>query len=296
MTTCRLTIFAGRVDPTLPGSTFSFTTFSGAIWPAGIYVPRLERETGVRVHDLPSLEQGLEALIAKYGPIAIALKTAHAYRRSIHWQPRDPADVARSLQAILSRPDEATEVDRLTVGDWCLGKGAELAAEYDLPFKIHTGYYAGHSTMPVERIRPGRLTALLRSYPKTRFVLMHTGYPYTGELLAIAKHYPNVWADLCWAWSINPRSTVDFVRRFLHTVPVNKLLGFGGDTFWPTSAVAYAYQARTWIYKALAAEVDDGELTEAEAIAVALRWLRENQYDLFDLDGRRATIQKAAAV
>ena len=98
---------------------------------------------------------------------------------------------------------------------------------------------------------------------------MHTGYPYTGELLAIAKHYPNVWVDLCWAWSIDPRSTVDFVRRFLHTTPVNKLLGFGGDTFWPTSAVAYAEQAREWLYKALAAEVDDGQLTERQAIDIA---------------------------
>ena len=156
---------------------FLYDIYWGDLTSGEIDVSRLERETGVRVDDLHSLEQGLEALVAKYGPVAIALKTAHAYRRSIHWQPREPADAARSLQVILTRPDEATEADRLTVGDWCLGKGAQLAAEYDLPLKIHTGYYAGHSAMPLERIRPGLLTALLRSYPATRFVLMHTGYP-----------------------------------------------------------------------------------------------------------------------
>ena len=48
----------------------------------------------------------------------------------------------------------------------------------------------------------------------------------------------NVWVDLCWAWSIDLQSA-DFVRRFLHAVPSSKPFGFGGDTFWPTSAVAY---------------------------------------------------------
>ena len=73
---------------------------------------------------------------------------------------------------------------------------------------------------------------------------MHTAYPYSDELVSIAKHYPNVWVDLCWAWSIDPYSSTDFVRRFLHAVPSNKLFGFGGDTFWPTAAVAYSIQAR----------------------------------------------------
>ena len=51
--------------------------------------------------------------------------------------------------------------------------------------------------MPVERIRPGHLCALLMRYPKARFVLMHNAYPYSDELIAIAKHYPNVYIDMC---------------------------------------------------------------------------------------------------
>lgn len=254
----------------------------------------LEQETGLRVSDLASLESALEALVAKYGPVAIALKTNHAYGRTLAWEARPPVDVSRALAVILAHPENATEADYLTVGDWCLAKGAELAIQYKLPIKIHTGYYAGYGQMPVEWIRPGHLTALFRAYPQCRFVLMHMGYPYTGELLAVAKHYPNVWVDLCWAWSIDPRSTVEFVRRFLHTAPSNKLLGFGGDTFWPTSVVAYAHQARARLYQALAEEIREGELTEKQAIAVATRWLRENQYELFDLHGTREAIQKAA--
>src|SRR5262249_9725200 len=158
------------------------------------------------------------------------------------------------------------EEARLVLGDWCLARGVELAIEHDLPFKIHTGYYGANGVMPVERIRPGNLAALIDRYRDARFVLMHIAYPYGNELVAIAKHFPNVWVDLCWAWSIDPYSAGDFVRRFLHAVPCNKLFAFGGDVDWPTPTIAFAAQTRRWLQRTLEAEVRDGHLTEAEAI------------------------------
>ena len=121
---------------------------------------------------------------------------------------------------------------------------------------------------------------------------MHIAYPYSDELVAIAKHYPNVYVDLCWAWSIDPYSAHDFVRRMIHAVPSNKLFAFGGDTRWPNAAVAYSMQARKWLNRALQAEVDDGYLTEAEAITLATRLMRKNQEECFDIAGTRAAIKE----
>jgi hypothetical protein len=110
----------------------------------------------------------------------------------------------------------------------------------------------------------------------------------------MAKHYPNVWVDLCWAWSINPRAGEEFVRRFLHAVPINKLFGFGGDTMWPTSALAYAYQARQGLTRALEAEVREGELSEREAIEVAERLMRGNAYACCNIEGARKALKAVA--
>ncbi len=57
------------------------------------------------------------------------------------------------------------------------------------------------------RVYPRRdLSALLVRYLDAHFVLMHTACPYGNEPIALAKHYANVYMDLCWAWSINPFS------------------------------------------------------------------------------------------
>lgn len=283
--------------PCLPdpsGPDFFLYDLSWAGFCSGNFDPEaLAAETGITVSDLPALREAMEALFAKYGPCAIAVKAQHAYNRTLAWTERSDADAGRALEAALRDPDGRDEPTQRCLGDWCWARGVELSIEHGLPFKLHTGYYAGTSRMPVDRIPAGNLCGLLARYPEARFVLMHIAYPYSEELIALVKHYPNAWADLCWAWSINPRASVEFVRRFIHTAPINKLFGFGGDTGWPTSAYAYSIQARRWLTRALEAEVTDGDLTEREAMRVANRLLRENQLACFDLDGTRAAIRAA---
>ena len=250
----------------------------------------IEKETKVPVTNLASLKRGMQTLFAQYGPGAIAVKAQHAYNRTLLWQERTEADAERVLNRLL-KGEELDEPSRLLLGDWCWARGVELAIEYNLPFKIHTGYYAGNDRMPVDRIKSGNLCALLARYLDCRFVLMHIAYPYSAELVSLAKHYRNVYADLCWAWSIDPYSSCDFVRRFIHAAPANKLFAFGGDTGWPTSSVAYAIQARRWLTRALQGEVDDGLLTETEAIELATRFMRGNQQTCFDIAGTRQSLR-----
>ena len=85
----------------------------------------------------------------------------------------------------------------------------------------------------------------------------------------------------------------DFVRRFIHAAPSNKIFGFGGDTGWPTSSTAYAIQARRWLTRALQAEVDENLLSESQAIDVATRLMRKNQEACFDIDGARQAVAAA---
>lgn len=236
---------------------------------------RLFRETGIQIRDRETLREVIAAIFTRHAPSAVAVKTQHAYSRTLRWQARTDDDITGPLEKLLAGVELPIE-ERLTLGDWCMARCIEEATHHHLPIKIHTGHYAGNNSLHMDRISPALLCELLRTYPDARFVLMHIGYPYMNEMLAVAKQFPNVWVDLCWAWSIDPLSASDFVRRFLHAAPSNKLFAFGGDTFWPMMAVGYALQARQWLGRTLQAEITAGDLTESQALAVAERLMRGN--------------------
>ncbi len=99
----------------------------------------------------------------------------------------------------------------------------------------------------------------------------------------MAKHYANIYVDLCWAWSINPLASSDFVRHWIHSVPINKLLGFGGDAFYPTQSLGFALQTRKWLTYTLQKEIDDELLTTAQACQIATQLLHDNAQTLFDI-------------
>jgi hypothetical protein len=253
----------------------------------------MQREVGQEIGDLKTLRDVMAGIFARYAPFAIALKSQHAYHRTLQWRERSDEEAAQALQRQLSGKICAEE-DRMCLGDWCWERGVELSIQYNLPFKLHTGYYVGQGYMQTERIRAGHLCGLLQKYPKARFVLMHLAYPYSMELVALAKHFTNVHVDLCWAWSIDPYSAADSVRRMIHAVPANKLFAFGGDTSWPNAVLAYSIQARAWMTRTLQAEIDERLMTEKEAIRLAQRMMRTNQEEFFDLKGTRERVRARA--
>ncbi|MBN1120329.1 MAG: amidohydrolase family protein [Anaerolineae bacterium] len=282
---------AWACEPDLSGPEFFLYDISWVEFCSGQPdLKQLYEETQVEVRDTASLRQAMAALFEKYGGCAVAVKAQHAYDRTLAWVERDDADVEPVLQKVL-RGDEIDAAERLCLGDWCWARGVELAAEHNLPFKIHTGIMAFNSTMTDPfRLQSGNLGTILARYPDTRFVLMHMAYPYTDELVGMAKNFPNVYVDMCWGWALNFRAAVDFVRQMIHAVPYNKLFAFGGDTFWPAQVVGYAAQARDGLTRALSAEVEEGTFCEAEAIQIATCLMRENQMACFDIENKQATI------
>lgn len=288
--------FSWQCAPDTSGPDFFLYDLSWANFCNGqVNAEAIHSDTGIEVKDLATLKKGIEAIFAKHAPCAIAVKSQHAYNRTLKWIERSDEDAANALNTVLTKPsDQIDESIRLCLGDWCWARGVEQTIEHNLPFKIHTGYYAGNNRMPVSRIPAGNMCALFSRYLDAKFVLMHIAYPYNDELVALAKHYRNIWIDFCWAWSIDPYSSRDFLRRCVHAVPSNKLFAFGGDTGWPTSAYAYSIQARNEIQRTLEAEIADGYLTEKQAMNFATQIMRTNQYECFDVQGTRSNIAKAA--
>lgn len=252
-------------------------------------IQHIHQESGVEVTSPATLVEAIEALFDKHAPTCIAVKTQHAYDRSLAWARRDPGEVAPLIEKKRAgTPLTAAQKDIL--GDFALDHVARLCAEHARPLKIHTGYLARCNCMHLDHLRAGQMCGLFLEHPATRFELFHIAYPYEAETIALAKHFTNVWVDMCWAWSINPRASATFVREFIHAAPSNKLFVFGGDSWHPLATWAYGEQCRRGLLAALRAEVADGDLAEAQAIGLARRFMRENQLAFFPLDEVRSNI------
>ncbi|MCX6226716.1 MAG: amidohydrolase family protein [Bacteroidia bacterium] len=167
------------------------------------------RESGIKVNSLEDWYKVIDYWLAAYGPKSVGIKCSMAYGRDIDFIPT-PADQVRSFfeRHLAGKSLEPAEVKALE--DHLFWDIVDKATVMGLPVKLHTGYYVWHGYMPLSRLQanPGSACELCRHSPKTKFVFFHIGYPYYEDMLALAKHYPNAYIDMCWSWIINPISGI----------------------------------------------------------------------------------------
>ncbi len=241
-----------------------------------------EKYLGKTAQSLDDWLELIDWVFATYGDRAIAAKNQSAYSRRLDYE-AVPREIAGPRFAQLAKGDSLSFEEKKSVQDYLFRYCVQKATEYHLPVKLHTGYYAGHNGMPLTRLRQnaGDLCPLLKDFPDTTFVLMHIGYPYQDEYIALAKHYRNVTIDMCWAWIINPMACVRFVKEYLLAAPANKLFTFGGDYITVESIYGHSRIARLGLAQALTELVQEGWIPLEEIPFLVERIMRQNALETF---------------
>ena len=237
--------------------------------------PRAEELSGIEVGTLDDYTGVIEWVFARYAGRAVATKCFWAYFRSLRVGPVDAPP-----RAAFERLRRGTEdaADRRAVEDFLFRRCVELATAAGLPVKIHCGSLARNDDPHLEWIYScvADMTRLVQEHPRTTFVLMHMAWPQQEQLLALAKHQPNVVCEMSWAWTAAPRSAADFLERFLTTVPATKLLGFGADYQTVENVVGHAELARRGLERGLQRLVDDGWMTLDDALRIVPLVMHDN--------------------
>ena len=124
-----------------------------------------------------------------------------------------------------------------------------MAEELDIPVALHMGPgppAATYTDSPGYRAALGRplgLEPVLVKYPRLRLYIMHAGYPYLDELLAILYAYPQVHVDV---GIINYNSPREEFHRYLERI-VRAGFGdrvmFGSDQMIYPDAIAAAIES-----------------------------------------------------
>ncbi|MER8401445.1 amidohydrolase family protein [Mesorhizobium sp. M1348] len=246
-------------------------------------IKNVESELSVQIGSFDDWLAAIDRYFEKCGPQAVAIKYVGAYYRALNFRHVDRHVAEQYFSTLIAvRPfigHEGAQALEDYLFHYCLRK----AQEYRLPVKLHTGYLATNDSMPLSRVRENAVDVcrLLHAYPDIRFVLMHMGYPYQDEYVALCKQYSNAYVDLCWAWIINPVACVRFLTEFLVSVPANKILTFGGDFIVAENVVGHSVIARRGIAESISALVDRRWIDRGALPELVTRLMKLNAEELF---------------
>ena len=258
-------------------------------------IAALERFTGLSVHTLDQLVEALNAALDRFAATErlAAIKIGMAYSRDLcvadptHHEAESAFNRLRSRKAFWDGVQQNTgAVDAAggrALGDYMFHRMIQRASDDDLPVQIHTGYLAGQWGS-LNGTKASHLLPILDKYRSVRFDLFHASWPWNSELGAIAKNYPNVWPDMCWAWTMSPSGSERALSEWLDAVPFNKIFAYGADTGLPWCNVGYSIQAKRGIAAVLERKIETGYIGESTAEEVAESIMLRNGEEFYGLN------------
>ena len=214
---------------------------------------------------------------------AVGLKCTAAYFRLLDFDIVEEAD-ARPVYD--KKPQDVTPEQAKAFQDFVMQEIVRSAGEHHLPIHVHTGAIFG-TKMDLAGLAPSNLCRLLSwsGAEKTSFVLLHGGFPYTGEITVLAKTFPNVYLDYADIGMIS----IDTLKRCLHEwlecVPINKIVQ-GGDALNIEQCYGVMVRQREALAEVLAEKVGGGRVSFRLAKVIVERILSRNARELFRLDQR----------
>ena len=161
-------------------------------------------------------------------------------------------------------PESVAIEEMKPLQDYIIHEMIREAEKRRLPVQIHTGLHEGNENI-IDNSNPVHLVNLFMEYRGAKFDIFHGGWPYCGELGALAKNFPNVYIDMCWMHIISPSRSRSALSDLLDEVPANKIMGFGGDYLFVEGVYGHAVIAKENIARVFAEKVDEGSYTMDEA-------------------------------
>jgi predicted TIM-barrel fold metal-dependent hydrolase len=214
---------------------------------------------------------------------AVAEKFEAAYLRSLAFDKVDRA----SAERLYATQSTLTQADYKPLQDFLFRYIVSECGRLGMAVHIHTEAGAG-SYFDVAGASPLNLESVLDDpdLRKTRFVMLHGGWPFIGEITALLTK-PNAYLDFsAQDLARTPDALSHTLREWLEFVP-EKIL-FATDAYpyipemgWEESGWIAARTGRQALAIALTGMLRDGEITRARASELARMVLRDNARALY---------------
>ncbi len=217
---------------------------------------------------------------------AVAEKFEVAYLRSFNFSDPPRAQAEKIYAQWIGRgvPDDA---EYKLLQDFLFRYIAMECGRLGMPVHLHAMAGAG-SYFSISGVNPLLLEPLFNDprLRKTRFVLLHGGWPYVREIGALLQK-PNVYLDISSQdLIIPPHTEAKWLREWLEFEPEKVLFGTDGYPYsdwldWPEATWIANRNARQALGIALTGMLQDGEISRHRADQIATMVLRGNAEALY---------------
>ncbi len=251
------------------------------------WVKEIEEETGIPICSFEDWLEACEKMMdLKFAQGASVLKCALAYKRSLRFDRVTRQEAEAGFNRMFANRhlpdwDEHPLYLEKPFQDYMMHHILRLANRRGLTMQFHTGLQEGNGNL-IANSDPSLMNNLFLEYPNVTFDLFHIGYPYQHVTSALGKMFPNVYLNMCWAHIISPAACIQILGDWLDSVPVNKIIAFGGDYLMVDKVYGHQALARMDVSRTLAQKVEDGVFGIEDAKWMAKRMFYDNPKSIYE--------------
>ncbi|KAL1737972.1 amidohydrolase-domain-containing protein, partial [Schizophyllum fasciatum] len=173
------------------------------------------------------------------------------------------------------RERKRVRIARKAINDHLVSLAMGVAAQCGKPIQFHTGL--GDSDITLALASPAHLQPLIKSFPNTKVVLLHSSYPFTREAGYLTSVYANVYLDFGEVFpAVSSAGQRAIITQILELAPTDKIMFSTDGHWWPETYYLGTLQARQALYDVFSKCVEDGDLTEEEAVTMVENALFHN--------------------
>lgn len=248
-----------------------------------------EKEWNKSLPSLARYVQGMQEALQAAARMGVkGFKLSQAYMRPLDFE----ATTAHEAELVYNRIfNESKSWDPCALGftetkpleDYLTCLIVESAEDLNLPVVIHVGFQTARH-MKLDDARPHRLWEMFRRYRNVRFSMLHGGLPWVDEGAVMARQLPNLTIDMGWMHIMCPEMAVQALKYYFDMVPMNKVLGFGGDYSVVEKVYGHLQIARENMAFALSDRVDQNRMTMKQARQWGRALLHDTADDFYGLN------------
>jgi hypothetical protein len=131
------------------------------------------------------------------------------------------------------------------------------------------------------------LAAMIARHPRLRFQCFLASRHANQSLCTLARELPNFSLAGCWWHNFFPDVIRQVIAERLDMVPANKQVGFFSDAYCVEWSYAKALIVRKQLARVLAARIEQGQYSRADALAIARAILFDAPQSLLGMKPKR---------